>query len=411
MLTFDEVRKNGLLLYEYIRGSHACGINRPGSDIDKGGIYMEPKDSLFGLGIDQQDEIHDKKQDVCWNSFGKYMKLLVKSNPSVLESLFIPSRCILFEHPIITELKKSKDTFITKDCFKPFLEYSTEQIKKARSLNKKVVRPMSGVRRGVLDFVYCRYKQGSRPLGGWLEETGLKQQYCGLVNISNMIGMFGLYYDWGAHLQAELSILNQPELVKYLGDDSIQTSFKKSLLENIGDKPLSEWWKLYKKPIGYKGIVNKEDTSNEVRLSSVIEKVKPLIDVSYYKDGYTVYCKQYAQWVEWNKNKNEERFKEVVDHKGYDCKNAAHSIRLMNMGIEIAKGEGVKIDRTGIDAEFLLSIRTGNSSYDEIIGYIDSKNEEMMKAMKDSKILETVDLEKVNELMIGLRRKFYEGKI
>jgi hypothetical protein len=35
----------------------------------------------------------------------------------------------------------------------------------------------------------------------------------------------------------------------------------------------------------------------------------------------------------------------------------------------------------------------------------------MMKAMKDSKILETVDLEKVNELMIGLRRKFYEGKI
>jgi predicted nucleotidyltransferase len=137
MLTFDEIRSSGLLLYEYIRGSHAYGINRPGSDIDKGGVYMEPLDLMLGLGLGYEEEIHDKKQDVCWNSFGKYMKLLVKSNPSVLESLFIPSRCILYEHPIMKELKKNADIFVTKECFKPFMGYSMEQIKKARSLYQK----------------------------------------------------------------------------------------------------------------------------------------------------------------------------------------------------------------------------------------------------------------------------------
>src|SRR5574344_1914450 len=102
MLTFESVKEDGLLLYEYIRGSHAYGINIPGSDTDLGGIYMEPKNILLGLGLDYQNELKDKKQDTCWFSFGKFMRLLIKSNPTVLEALFIPDRCILYEHPIIT---------------------------------------------------------------------------------------------------------------------------------------------------------------------------------------------------------------------------------------------------------------------------------------------------------------------
>ena len=38
--TFDDIREKGLLLYEYVRGSHAYGLDLPTSDVDTGGIYM-----------------------------------------------------------------------------------------------------------------------------------------------------------------------------------------------------------------------------------------------------------------------------------------------------------------------------------------------------------------------------------
>ncbi len=51
--------------------------------------------------------------------------------------------------------------------------------------------------------------------------------------------------------------------------------------------------------------------------------------------------------------------KELVMKFGYDCKNAAHLIRLLKMGIEFL-GQGVLyVDRSNIDAEELLQIKRG----------------------------------------------------
>lgn len=43
------------------------------------------------------------------------------------------------------------------------------------------------------------------------------------------------------------------------------------------------------------------------------------------------------------------------------------------MGLEIAKTGQVNVDRTNIDRDFILDIRLGNSTYDELINYLDSK--------------------------------------
>ena len=37
---FENIKKNGLLLYEYVRGSHAYGLNIETSDIDTGGVFV-----------------------------------------------------------------------------------------------------------------------------------------------------------------------------------------------------------------------------------------------------------------------------------------------------------------------------------------------------------------------------------
>ena len=99
---FQEIRDKGLLLYEYVRGSVSQGINTKSSDIDHGGVYLAPAEQLLGLGIDYQDEIKSEKGDDDWMELNKFMRLLLKSNPTVLESLFIDDKYVLYEHPIMT---------------------------------------------------------------------------------------------------------------------------------------------------------------------------------------------------------------------------------------------------------------------------------------------------------------------
>ena len=122
-LNFKDIEEKGLLLYKYIRGSHVYGTNTETSDIDEGGIYICPNDQLLDLGFDYQNEVCDEKHDTCWWEIGKFMKLLLSSNPTVLEALFVPDDKVLYEHPIITELKKHRDKFITKQCFRYNLRY------------------------------------------------------------------------------------------------------------------------------------------------------------------------------------------------------------------------------------------------------------------------------------------------
>ena len=173
--TFEDIREKGLLLYEYVRGSHAYGLDLPTSDVDTGGIYMAPAEQLLGLGLDYQDQISSEKNDDTWLELNKFFQLLLKSNPTVLESLFVPERCIKYEHPIMTEIKKHRDKFITKECFKPILGYSYEQIRKCRGLNKRFLQEKIE-RKGILDFVYTYHKQGSSKIQNWLEYRNLKQK-------------------------------------------------------------------------------------------------------------------------------------------------------------------------------------------------------------------------------------------
>ena len=92
----------------------------------------------------------------------------------------------------------------------------------------------------------------------------------------------------------------------------------------------------------------------------------------------------------------------------FDRKNVAHAVRLMHMGIEVAQGEGIKVDRTNIDRDFIMNIRNGNTSYEEIISYLENKRDEMERVMKTSKLPEKIDSEKLNNLLIKIRKKQFD---
>lgn len=431
--TFEDIREKGLLLYEFVRGSVSQGINTQSSDIDHGGVYLAPAEQLLGLGIDYQDEIKSEKGDDDWMELNKFMRLLLKSNPTVLESLFIDDKYVLYEHPIMTEIKKHRNEFITKECFSGFIGYSCEQIKKCRSLKKLFVQPIVE-RKTVLDFCYTFYKQGSTKIENWLDYRGLKQKYCGLVNIPNMMETIGVYYDWGNHFLNENIHIEElygayDNIGTYSTTDII-TKMKKSTDDNeklkleedlkkchmcnmvefimdfyhLDDMFALRDWYYEQSPIGYKGIVNEKGTSNELRLSSVAKDERPVCYMTYNKNAFSSHCKDYKEYKDWEKNRNPVRY---LQNKGkqFDRKNVAHAIRLMHMGIEIARGEGVKVDRTNIDRDFIMNIRNGNSSYEDIISYLENKKIEMEDAMTSSTLPEKIDIEKINNLLIEIRKR------
>lgn len=433
---FEEIKKRNLLIYNYLRGSHCHGISTPLSDEDYCGIYLAPVEQILGLGLDYQDQISNETNDIVWYELQKFMNLLLKSNPTVLEALFVDDKYVEYEHPIMTEIKKHKEKFLTKKCFDSFFSYAKSQIKKARGLNKKINWEVPE-RKGILDFVYTYHKQGSSKIQNWLEYRNLKQKYCGLVNVPNMHDNYSVFYDWGNHfLNENVSFKDLKEA--YLDDNVYDTINIVKRLKN-GEKNLTllkklrkaqfknmvnfivetyglddyhgltglaslEYWFNLQKPIGYKGMTNEAETSNELRLSSVEQWVLPICHISYNKDGYSSHCRVWKEYQDWIKHRNPVRYESNLK-KSYDAKNMCECFRLINCGIEIARGEGYKVDRSNIDADFLLDVKNHKYEYNELMEMLEKKNDEMEKAMAESTIPDKIDIEFVNDLLLKIRKE------
>ncbi|MBP5457002.1 MAG: nucleotidyltransferase domain-containing protein [Paludibacteraceae bacterium] len=407
--SFDDIIREGLLLYRYIRGSQAYGTATDTSDIDEGGVFMSPVEQLLGLGYDYKEQLADDKNDKVWLELNKYMRLLIKSNPTVLESLYIGQECVLFESPVMTELKKNRDLFLTKDCFDSFGGYAVSQISKCRGLHKKFVNPVVN-RKGVIDFCYTFYKQGSTSIENWLSHRGLRQEFCGLVNVPNMPTMFSLFYDFGSHF--DIDGITEGEFYRawlYKDNETPIGLMANFVVNELGVDPvvLNTWFQS-QHPIGYRGIVKQDDTSNEVRLSSVVKGEKPICYLSYYKDSYIQHCRKYKEYKDWEKNRNPVRYKSNIG-KTYDAKNVSHSFRLIAMCTEIARGEGFIVNRTGRDADFLLDVKNHKYAYEEVIAMLDERKAEMDKAIAASTLPDSVDVDKVNDLLLSLRFSQIKG--
>ena len=200
--TFEDIKNSGRLIYQYIRGSHAYGLNVETSDIDTGGVYITDNIRLLGLRSNYCEQIADEKNDNVWYEVGRFLELLLNSNPNMLEALFVPDRCILYKHPIMDIILENRHKFLSKKAFNALTSYGIEQVRKARGLNKKIVNPITE-RKEPIDFCYTFRKQGTQPIQDWLKERGLKQIYCGLNHLPNMDQMYGVYYDWGQHIHME----------------------------------------------------------------------------------------------------------------------------------------------------------------------------------------------------------------
>lgn len=389
---FEEIRSENRLLFEYTRGSTAYNLNTPESDVDTGGIFLaEPFEYCI---LNPTVQVSDEKHDTTWYELSEFVRLLKKSNPTVLEALFVPDDCIHYMHPLFKELRDNRDKVLSKEIFNPFYGYAKQQVVKARGLNKKIVNPIER-RKTILEFCYTFRKQGSYTIEEWSKEYDLPLQYFGLVNIPNMHNMFGAYYDWVLYFKEHTTRIDNMFIEQPSTEDNkllslLNTVYKLNLTNNSVGLYMFKKWLSEQKVQNYYGLL-KNDSSTQLHLSPVAKGEVPLLYISYNEDGFISHCRRYKEYQEWVQKRNPVRYASNLN-KNYDSKNIMHCFRLIHMCKEILLGQGFNVKRTE-DREFLMNIRNHKFEYDDLIAQLDTEVKEIEEAYKISTLPEKPDCE------------------
>jgi uncharacterized protein len=342
------------LLLKCISGSQAYGLALPHSDTDIKGVFILPKKEFYGLAY--VDQVNNDTNDVMYYEIKKFVGLLLKNNPNILELLSTPDDCVLHRHQVMGLLKP--EMFLSRLCNQTFGQYAYAQIKKARGFNKKIMNPLDNKRKTIVDFCYVVKGQGSIPATVWLAVQNFKQEDCGLVRIDHMRDLYALFH------------------------------------QSQSDRKFS-------------GIFSGEE-ANDVSLSSVPEGLQPKAILYFNKDGYSVYCKEYKQYWEWVELRNEERYDNTVSHgKNYDAKNMMHVFRLLNMAEEIARYKQVNVRRP--ERDWLLKVRAGEFMYEELLEKAEEKIQMIDEFFKHSDLIDQPDAELAELTLVTIRDSLYKG--
>jgi len=390
------------IIYEYIRGSQLYGLATENSDLDKSGVFVQNINDILGLRQNYQEQMNVDGNDVVFYELGRWVELLIKGNPNMIEGVFVPKDKMLTKpHKILTPIFENGNKFLTKELAKILTQYAHSQIQKARGLNKAIVNPIEE-KKDVLDFCYTFKEQGSIPIKDYLKQNSLYQEYCGLVNIPHMHDVYGLYYDFKKHYNEKFFEINTDEeeyiLLKLINNSyRMACSFLNLEPLNIVINTINE--------TNYRGIVG--DDSNEVRLSSVEKEILPICYMTYNKSGYSKFCVDYKNYQDWKKKRNPERFKiNIESQRNYDVKNISHCIRLLTMGEELVNGKGFLIDRTDIDRDFILSVKKGEWDYDKIMKIAEEKKSYIEQNINTCSLPDQVDIDFFNDILIDMRKQF-----
>lgn len=134
-------------------GSVAYGVSGTMSDVDCYGFCLPPKELVFphlggeipGFGTQkqrfevwQQHHINDrsagKEYDFSVYSIVRYLHLVMENNPNMVDSLFVPERCILHTTPIADLIRERRREFLHRGSYHRFRGYAYQQLKKVQHI-------------------------------------------------------------------------------------------------------------------------------------------------------------------------------------------------------------------------------------------------------------------------------------
>ena len=350
MLTLADLHAENLILFEAISGSHAYGLATPQSDTDIKGVFYLPRRLYYGL--DYLPQISDAGNDTTYYELGRFVELLLASNPTALELLAAPPDTIRQRAPLMDALRPA--WFLSKACQQTFAGYALGQIKKARGLNKKINAPVAA--KTPLDF--CHILDGARalPLAAWLARSGREQRRIGLVRLAHTRDLYAVYYD---------------------ADGSR----------------------------GYRGI-QRHPAATGLCTESVAPDSAPLAYLSYNADGYSAHCRHFAEYQQWTRERNPVRYASTQAHgQGYDAKNLMHTIRLLETARDLARDGALRVRRDNRDE--LLAIKRGAFTYDALLARAEALMTESAALFAASALPDAVNKDAAMAALVAMREALY----
>ena len=138
--------------YECIMGSVAYGVSNDTSDIDVYGFSMPPKHILFPYqhgyivgfgkkpdGFDQfqkhhiKDKSRQKEYDITIYNIVRFFNLCMENNPNMVDSLFVPTSCVLHSTQIGEHVRNNRKLFLSKRVYHKFKGYAFSQLHKMKN--------------------------------------------------------------------------------------------------------------------------------------------------------------------------------------------------------------------------------------------------------------------------------------
>ena len=351
MIDIAYLKTHNLLLLEVISGSQAYGLATPQSDCDIKGVYYLPKELFYrGMYIDQ---VQNETNDEVYYELGKFIELLGRNNPNLLEMLASPPECVLYRHPLMDLLKP--EMFLSLKAKETFAGYAYTQIKKAGGLNRKWNNPMPERRKSVPEFCYVLKDKAALPFEQWLTEMGLEEMHCGLTAVAHVKDVYALYYS---------------------------------------------------RETPYGGIISGM-AANEVQTVSVSKDAVPVSYLYFNQDAYSMHCKQYREYHQWLNLRNEERYLGNLSHnQGYDAKNMMHTIRLLQVALELLQTGHIAVHRPNRDE--LLAIKSGKYTYDALMEMAAGLMQEIESAAMTSTLPLESDKKAMQKALYHMRLELYK---
>lgn len=344
-----EARYSPFILGKYLTGSHAYGLSTPASDRDFRGIFVLPSAYYLRLGA-PLEQVSDEKNDRTFYALKRYCELAATANPNIIELLFMPDDCKIIESPLLTPLLENRNRFITKAAYESHIKYAQAQMHRARGKNKRVNNPFSETPPQKEDFSWFvpLTTEGNqfpyRPIP--LAQSNVNLDTCRCAAMERVENVYRIYQT----------------------DDSTGGIFKDG---QIVCSSIS--FELEKRCIGL---------------------------LIFHQADYQRQLRDFHQYWEWRNNRNNARWEsQEAGQRDYDAKNMMHVLRLLISAESIFLSGAPAIRMAGDNQRFLMAVRQGEYSWEEIIHFIDEKTARLNELFTASDLPDSVDSDWINSLI------------
>ncbi len=219
MENIPDLVRPGTVFLSY-RGSESHGTTLPSEDefgtddVDLIGAFVHPLEHYFGFGRRVTLERWIGPYDIVEYELGKFVSLLLKSNPNVISLLWLPERSILVSSPAHERLVENRRLFASKAVYKSFCGYAEGQLRRMTRLvenNPERDREMEALNaelqhRRDMEKAHGRGSYAKEPYKGWSAKK-LSKRLNDLKGVSGYMGekrrknveRFGYDVKHGAH--------------------------------------------------------------------------------------------------------------------------------------------------------------------------------------------------------------------